>query len=368
MTTPFAPPAMPPLADRLARLLLALAGLLPLFLLALLVSALFSAAPARAAEPEACAGENLLDRWTATAPAKRAELDREAAKIPNGEGLFWKVEYPNVAPSYLLGTMHVTDPRVLAMPKGAQDAFEAAGTVIVESDEIADETKASAAMLARPDLSMFTDGKSLEDFLSPGDKATLEAGLKARGVPLSLVMRMKPWMIASFVALPACEMSRKKAGASFLDQTLAKRAVAEGKQLKGLETLVEQLEAVNALPISFHVASLVETIKLGSLADDVMTTTTDLYLAGRTGAIMPLMNLISRDQGQDDTADSLAFEQRIVTDRNHVMASRAAPILRTGNAFMAIGALHLPGEEGVVALLRKDGFTVTVAQSGLSAD
>ncbi|MFP5077430.1 TraB/GumN family protein [Rhizobium sp. YIM 134829] len=352
-------PAPPSLIDRLARLVLGLAALLPLVLLGLLSAALLSASLARAEEAGACAGENLLTRWQTSAPEKRAALDREAAKIVNGEGLLWRIDKPGVAPSYLLGTMHVTDPRVLAMPKGAAEAYDKAGTIIVESDEIADETKASAAMLSRPDLSMFTDGKSLDDFLSADDKATLEAGLKARGVPLGLVARMKPWMIAGFVALPACEMRRKQEGATFLDQTLAKRALAEGKRLKGLETLVEQLEAINALPISFHVASLVETIKLGSLADDVMTTTTDLYLQGRTGAVMPLMNQVALDQGQDDTADSVAFEQRIVTDRNHVMASRAAPILNEGNAFMAIGALHLPGEEGVVELLRKEGFSVT---------
>ena len=62
---------------------------------------------------------------------------------------------------------------------------------------------------------------------------------------------MKPWMIASFVALPACEMSRKAAGASFLDKKLAEDA-KQGKSLKGLETLVEQLNAMDALPIEFH--------------------------------------------------------------------------------------------------------------------
>lgn len=359
MTPRFFPSHAPRLADHAARMALALAGLLPLALLAALVATLLAAMPARAEDPADCAGADLLERWRTSAPQKLQAVEREAARVPNGEGLFWKVEKAGTAPSYLLGTMHVTDPRVLAMPKGAAEAYAAAGTVIVESDEIADETKASAAMMARPDLSMFTDGKSLDDYLSAEDRATLEAGLKARGVPLALVMRMKPWMIAGFVALPACEMSRKQSGAAFLDQTLAKRALAEGKRLKGLETLVEQLEAINALPVAFHVESLIETIKLGPLADDVMTTTTDLYLRGRTGAIMPMMKIVAADQGQDDTADSVAFEQRIVTDRNHVMATRAAPLLAEGNAFMAVGALHLPGEEGVIALLRRQGFTVT---------
>ena len=52
-------------------------------------------------------------------------------------------------------------------------------------------------------------------------------------------------------------------------------------------------------------------------------------------------------------------KRHIIIDRNHTMATRAAPILADGNVFIAVGALHLPGPEGVVELLRKQGFAVT---------
>ena len=55
------------------------------------------------------------------------------------------------------------------------------------------------------------------------------------------------------------------------------------------------------------------------------------------------------------------FEERIVTDRNRRMAERMQPMLTAGAAFVAVGALHLPGEEGIVALLREAGWTVTRA-------
>jgi uncharacterized protein YbaP (TraB family) len=64
-------------------------------------------------------------------------------------------------------------------------------------------------------------------------------------------------------------------------------------------------------------------------------------------------------EGSDEDSDYAAFEQRIILDRNKVMAERAAPILANGNVFMAVGALHLPGKDGVVELLRRQGFTVT---------
>ncbi|MBB1249552.1 TraB/GumN family protein [Rhizobium sp. G21] len=54
-----------------------------------------------------------------------------------------------------------------------------------------------------------------------------------------------------------------------------------------------------------------------------------------------------------------AFEEKLITIRNHHMADRGAPILEKGNVFMAVGALHLIGDEGLVELMRKKGYTAT---------
>ncbi|MDQ0317916.1 uncharacterized protein YbaP (TraB family) [Pararhizobium capsulatum DSM 1112] len=343
-------------AEYLGDAVVALITTLHLLFALSLIAALLAVSQALAADAS-CGGRNLVDEWRASDPARLAAVEKEAADIPNGKGIFWKIEKQGIAPSYLLGTMHVTDPRVLAMPTGAPEAYRTAGIVIIESDEIVDEKKAAAAVMMRPDLTMFADGKTIGDFLNPEEKQTLETGLKERGIPLALVSKMKPWMIASFVALPACEMTRKAAGASFLDKQLAEDALKNGKTLKGLETLVEQLQAMDALPAQFHVQALVETLALGDTVQDVMETTTELYLRGEIGMVMPMMKAVSEQKGQE--TDDADFEQRIITDRNHTMAIRAPPILEQGNAFMAVGALHLPGEQGLVELLRADGFTVT---------
>jgi uncharacterized protein YbaP (TraB family) len=341
---------------------MSVAALLPAFLLSALlcalIAALTAAAPAHA-EPVTCGGNNLIEGWQTMHPERVGRIEAEAAALANSTGIFWKIEKAGVPASYLLGTMHVTDPRVLAMPPGAPDAFAKAGTVIVESDEAVDPNKVSATLLSDPSLTMFPNGRGIEDFLNADQKQTLIEGLKARGVPFAAVARMKPWMIASFVALPACEMSRKAGGALFLDQKLAQDAVAAGKTLKGLETMIEQIRALDDLPMAFHIESLVESLKLRDLTGDVMETTTQLYLQGRIGMIMPMLKAASEDVETDASPASAAFEQRIVTDRNHVMATRAQPLLSAGNAFMAVGALHLPGPEGLVALLRQDGFTLT---------
>lgn len=344
------------LADRIADSALWVAAAVHAIAAVTFLLVLLALSPAAAREP-VCGGENLLLQMQASDPDAFDRLVETARATPNGEGIFWRIEKAGVPPSFLLGTMHVTDPRVLAMPDGARAAYAHAGTVVVESDEIADERKASAALLARPDLTMFTDGRTIPGLLGDEDAAILAEGLKARGLSLSAVSRMKPWMIASFVALPACEMARKQAGAAFLDQRLAKDALADGKALKGLETLLEQITAMDALPIEPQLAGLVQTVQLGDAIEDVIETMSQLYLAGETGMIMPMMRAaVPEGEGDDGYAD---FERRIITDRNHRMAERVAPILDGGNAFVAVGALHLPGREGLVELLRNAGYAVS---------
>ncbi|APO76623.1 TraB family protein [Rhizobium etli 8C-3] len=328
-----------------------------MLLAAALLAMLLAVSSAQAAD-DTCTGKNLMSELQQNDPARYAEVVKEADATPNGKGIFWKIEKPGLKPSWLLGSMHVTDPRVLNLPLYARAARDGADTIVIESDEILSQKKAAAALLARPDLTMFTDGTTIEKLLSRDDYARLGAGLKRRGIPLSAVSRMRPWMIASAVALPACEISRKAKGIPFLDQKIAADAAAEGKQVRGLETLAEQLQAMAELPVEFHLKSLIETLELGSKMNDVVETMTDLYLSGDIGMTIPMLKTVSPD-GKDEKSDYASFEQRIILDRNKTMAERAAPILAGGDVFMAVGALHLPGEVGIIELLRKQGFTVT---------
>ena len=115
------------------------------------------------------------------------------------------------------------------------------------------------------------------------------------------------------------------------------------------------------LPVKFHLDALIETLALGSRMDDAVETMIELYRAGDVGLTMPMLKTLT-PLGTDPDQGYAAFEQRIIVDRNKVMATRAAPYFNRGHVFMAVGALHLPGDEGLVSLLRQQGYTVTRAQ------
>ena len=330
-----------------------------LFFASFLAIALFAVGKAHAedAPPTACAGHNLMD----TMPAETlAKINAEAAATKNGEGRLWKIEKAGLKPSYLFGTMHMTDPRVIDLTPEAQKAYDGADTVVIETTEILDEKKASMALLAKPDLMMFTDATTLSSLVDPKDLPVFEKGMADRGMPLAAINKMKPWMIMGIVALPACEMARKKSGAPFLDIKLAKDAEGSGKKIEGLETMLEQVNAINSLPNEMSVKNLVETIKLGSKIEDVMETMIVLYTEGKVGTIMPFAKYVI-PQSDESQAYNDDFEEKLIHIRNQTMATRADKILAEGNAFIAVGAMHLVGDKGLVEKFRAAGYTVTAA-------
>jgi uncharacterized protein len=314
------------------------------------------------AEDIVCTGENMVATLQKDDPAAYAKLEAEEAATPNSAYRLWKIEKAGLKPSYLFGTMHMTDPRVIDLTPEAKAAYDGADTVVIESTEILDPQVAAKAMLARPDLIMFTDATTLTSLLSKQEAEKLNTGLTARGIPLATVNKMRPWMIATMIALPACEMKRKQGGAPFLDMKLAQDAKAAGKEIDGLETITEQLDAMNAVPLAMHVKSLVEVVALGDKMDDVMETMIALYADGRPGLIMPFMKSLSAQDLSSMNDEAYGdLEEIMITARNKVMVARGEKILAKGNAFIAVGALHLPGEKGLVELLRKGGYTLTPA-------
>jgi uncharacterized protein len=346
------------IADRTAILALKLiAAANVLFFLAFLIVLALASAKAHAAAAQ-CTGKDMLAELAADNPALLTKIEAEASTTLNGKGLLWKVETQGTQPSYLFGTMHMTDPRVTALTPGAEQVFEKAGTVVIETTEILDQSAMMATLARNPDLMMFTDGTTLMSLLSPADQKALEAGLAERGISLTAVSKMKPWMLSAMVSLPACELSRKAAGAPVLDVKLAEDAKAAGKKLEGLETVVDQFKAMASLPMDFHLKALVDTVHLGDRINDVIETMIVLYTKGDTGTFWPLFRNVLPEEAADD-AGYAAFEQAMIVERNKTMVKNAQPILAAGNAFIAVGALHLPGPDGLIELLRRNGHRVT---------
>ena len=341
------------LLDRALDLLLRTALLLPSALVALLVLGGLMAK----AEAPGCGAASLLPEFRQS--GEYAALERAAATVPNGEGRLYRLTRDG-RENFLFGTMHLSDPRILALPAATKTAFDAAHTVVIETTDILDGAMAQLAILARTDLVNLPAGKTLADYLDPAQKTAMTEKLGAIGIPLQSVQTLQPWFIAAGMMIPACEQARMTAGAQPLDMRLALDAKAAGKTVLGLEGATEQLEVMASMPMALQVDSLLATLAVKDQLPAIFETMIELYLAGDIAMIQPLSETVMpKDQVTAEiTAGYKAFDARIITQRNHTMAERMRPMLEKGGAFVAVGALHLPGEEGLVALLAAVGYRV----------
>ena len=320
------------------------------------LSALLLLAPLSAVRAETCAGKNLLPELRQS--GKLAALEAASAGTPDGEGKFYRIDRPGEPASFLYGTMHLSDPRLDLVP-AARTAFGAAEALVIETTDALDPATTGAMMLARPDLLYLPPGRKLRDILTGPQATAVTAQLEKLGVPAASVETLQPWFVAVSLMLPACETARLAQGEKPLDLGLAAEAKAAEKKVLGLESGGEQLEALASMTMDLQVASLVSTLALGDRLPDLFETMTQLYLEGRIALISPLVEVLMPPGSAALAREAGAFEQRLITDRNHRMAERLAPLLRPGGVFVAVGALHLPGDEGLVALLRAQGYRLT---------
>ena len=312
-----------------------------------------------AAEIVACGGRNILAELERTDPSALAEINAQANAQVNPAGLFWRIEGPGGKVSHLFGTIHLADPRLARLPGPVGAALDGARVVAVELAEVGDDD--DGGMVAEfmrniGDLLLGPKGV-LDDYLGPEEMEALGRAGREFGLPLSVARSLQPWLVASFLALPQCELMLKRAGAPALDSIIARRGRAAGARLIGLETVEEQIAAMNSVDLAYQIAYLRAAIELFGRIDDVHETMVQLYLDEQVAALVPLsFHLVSDPLIRTGYAD---FQEKIVDRRNRRMLARILPEFRRGNVFLAVGALHLPGKNGLVAQLRAAGFSVT---------
>ena len=191
-----------------------------------------------------------------------------------------------------------------------------------------------------------TAGGNLESGLPPDLFARAAALLRRHGLAESAARRLKPWAAYTTLSLPPNQQAPP------LDLVLMLDADARGIPVTGLETLDEQIGVFESLGASEQVELLTLTVCHYERFQREIDEMIEHYVANDLRAIMAMAVRYSTPL-QDRFMDAL------LRRRNHRMAERMRPLIDAGGAFIAIGALHLPGAEGVLALLEQAGYRVT---------
>jgi uncharacterized protein YbaP (TraB family) len=287
--------------------------------------------------PPASGNADLISSSQTTDPPQTA-ISLSATKPADSltGGVFWRIDNGMSAPSFLLGTIHSADPRVLQWPSEIDEALQQASSFVMEMELNTDSFfKIGSAM-------MFTDGHDLADLLGPSDYRRLVAAMASQPLPEAILRKMKPWVLLAMLNQP------KSGQGEFMDLRLYRQAIAQGKAVFGLETAEEQLAVFDGLSMDDQVDLLRSALNhLGELPR-MLDQLVDTYLVGDLEAIAALAQSFMK---QDGTDLEERFLLRLNDERNNRMVQRMIPRIEQGGAFIAVGALHLTGPAGILRQL-----------------
>ena len=259
-------------------------------------------------------------------------------------GLLWEISKPGQQPSWLFGTIHSEDPDVMKLPAPVSRAFDVSNSVVLEILMDADAMKYSSTAM------LMLDGRTLADIIGTPLYTKVAAVIATRGIPELVLNRMKPWAAAVTLSTPALETGE------VLDRVLYQSAVKQGKAVYGLETMQEQLDLFDSMPEADQVVLLKDAVDNLEVLDAMQAELLAAYKQRDLGRLLAI-NEASMQTGDQRLASD--FQRRLIDDRNQHMAERMQPYLQQGKAFVAVGALHLPGKTGLLERLQQQGYTVT---------
>jgi uncharacterized protein len=286
-------------------------------------------------------GRSLLLLFTLALTSILAFGPTTTAQVPNERSLLWEISGKNLAkPSYLYGTIHLTCANQIQPSNTLRQKFNSTQQLYLELDM--DDPNTSMALLNQMRL---PQGKTLRSYLKPKDYNTVAQFFQENiGLPLENMHSLKPFFLISLLYPPlmACPI------ASWED-TLSKLAQARNIPLQGLETVQEQVAAIDRVPIAVQLQSLMMLVRNPGAARKEIQGLMALY---RTQDITRMANM-----GNSDPATK-RYDQALLGDRNRRWIPRMARIAKAKPTFFAVGAGHLGGKDGVIALLRRSGYRV----------
>ncbi|MGV3557402.1 TraB/GumN family protein [Larkinella arboricola] len=264
------------------------------------------------------------------------------------QSLLWKVSGNGLKqPSYLFGTYHILKDSYLKQNPKVKSAYEGAEGVVVET-EIDSSAMLSMAMRG---LMLNT---SLNKLLSEADYKLVADEFRERtGYDLALFNQMKPIVTATMLSL-AYTQKQSDTLSTFtglpIDLYFASDGRKRQKAVNTLETMEEQMSFLfDHDPVEKQAQQLVEMVKGKADMYEMSKSVTDLYLK------QDLQGMWKLNEKHSSSFGDMTY---LIDERNHNWMKRIPALLAVRPTFVAVGALHLPGPNGLIELLKKEGYKV----------
>lgn len=282
-----------------------------------------------------------------------AQQNNKAPEVQNT--LLWKISGNGLQkPSYLFGTIHIIcgDGEVLS------DTLK---NIISRCDEIyleADINDMFEMMAALSKMKMRND-TTLADLLTEEEYGKLMDFFEERNpdLPFSMLETFKPMLITAMLSenMMECEPVR------MMEQVIMENAEAAGKKIKGLESLAYQAEILDEIPYKLQAKQLmdyIDNLSGNHGQDKEMEEIMEAYWQQDLNKILAITSRYDQDIAQ--------YTDLLLYKRNRNWVEKLKLLMPARSLLIAVGAGHLPGEKGVIQLLRKEGFTVTPVENKIS--
>lgn len=265
------------------------------------------------------------------------------ATMAQENALLWEISGNELEqPSYLFGTIHILCPENMELSEALHDAFNNTDQLVLELDF--DDPQLMAGM---QNTIMMTDGSTLSTLLDSAEYILIDNYFKQEmGISLDQVSTVKPFFLYSMLypKILGCTP------ASY-ELSLVEKATSENMEVFGLETMEEQVSFLDKIPQEQMADMLYEGVSNMDSSRNEFTKMVEVYMQEDLGTLYKMIRA--------SESDMEGFEQFMLIDRNRAWIDKISDYSSIKSTFFAVGAGHLAGEQGVIALLEKEGYTLT---------
>lgn len=253
--------------------------------------------------------------------------------------LFWKAESPTANTIYLFGTIHTDDNRATSFSQATFDAIAASDAFMMET-------------LAPSDQGLLMTDVKLSDSLSESELDQVYALADFHVMHREAAMQMKPWLLAVIFDSP------RPLTPFAQDNLLMVRAEELGKEVIGIEDTQEHFGVMDDFTREEQLVML-RAVLNRSVEDKERDFESLLtaYLSGDAEAVLKLDESITG--GMLPPAIWEKMQQRLITNRNALMATRVIDEAKVKKVFVAVGASHLAGKGGLIKQLETAGYQLS---------
>jgi uncharacterized protein YbaP (TraB family) len=256
------------------------------------------------------------------------------------KGLFWKLESPTGKVSYLFGTIHTDDNRVTNFGPNITNAIKSVDTFMMESAENRD-----------PSVMMLKEG-SLASFLTEAEFDQVRELADFHTMHMGAAMQMKPWLLAVVFDLPKPQTPFAQ------DNMLMSESENAAKNVVGIESAKEHFAVMDDFSMDEQLVMLRAVLKRTLAQKEAdFERVMAAYADGDSDKIKSLDEEVTSGMLPKELSQKII--DRLLVKRNVVMAERATAVAKDSSVFIAVGASHLAGDDGLIAAFRKAGFKLT---------